>query len=109
LAQTIQVKRGLKVDLPVLLEAEFGFCTDTKEIFIGDGTSNAIVNGDSSYMHTQLSSQPTWVVTHNLNKRPSVTIVDSAGSLVAGDVEYVDDNVLKLIFTAGFSGYAYLN
>ncbi len=36
----IQVKRVLKADLPVLDEGEFGFCTDTKELFIGSDNGN---------------------------------------------------------------------
>jgi len=40
MANKIQVKRGLKTDLPTLSAGEPGFCTDTKEAFIGDGTSN---------------------------------------------------------------------
>jgi hypothetical protein len=43
LSQTIQIKRGLKVNLPSLAVGEMGFCTDTKEIYIGDGTSNILV------------------------------------------------------------------
>ncbi|GCD13132.1 hyaluronate lyase N-terminal domain-containing protein [Clostridium tagluense] len=39
----IQEKRGLKADLPILLEGQFGFCTDTKEVFIGDGTANNLL------------------------------------------------------------------
>lgn len=36
----IQVRRGLKADLPTLAAGEFGFCTDTKELYIGDGVTN---------------------------------------------------------------------
>jgi len=43
LAQTIKVKRGLKVNLPLLLAGEMGFCTDTKEMFVGDGATNSLV------------------------------------------------------------------
>ncbi|MFJ5771394.1 DUF2793 domain-containing protein [Psychrobacillus sp. NPDC093180] len=43
MAQTIKVKRGLKVNLPLLLPAEMGFCTDTKEMFVGDGSANVLV------------------------------------------------------------------
>ena len=46
MSQTIQVKRGLKVNLPILLSGEIGFCTDTKEVFIGDGTTNMQINGE---------------------------------------------------------------
>jgi hypothetical protein len=40
LSQTIQIKRGLRTNLPTLAVGEFGLCTDTKEVFIGDGTGN---------------------------------------------------------------------
>ena len=42
MSQTIQVKRGLKINIPILLVGEFGFCTDTKEVLIGDGVSNVV-------------------------------------------------------------------
>lgn len=40
MSQTIQIKRGLKVNLPILISGEVGFCTDTKEIYVGDGATN---------------------------------------------------------------------
>lgn len=46
MAQTIQVKRGTKAELStygVLNAGEMGFCTDTKEVYIGDGTTNSMV------------------------------------------------------------------
>lgn len=46
MAQTIQIKRGTRAELAVygvLQEGEMGFCTDTKEVYIGDGTSNSMV------------------------------------------------------------------
>ena len=43
MAQIIKVKRGLKINLPLLLAGEMGFCTDTKEMFVGDGASNLLV------------------------------------------------------------------
>jgi hypothetical protein len=43
MAQTIQVKRGLKLNIPTLISGEMGFCTDTKEVFVGDGTGNILV------------------------------------------------------------------
>jgi len=36
----IQVRRGLNENLPTLLEGEFGFATDTKDVYIGTGTEN---------------------------------------------------------------------
>lgn len=40
MANTIQVRRGSKASLPVLAAAEFGFCTDTLEVFVGDSVNN---------------------------------------------------------------------
>lgn len=65
--------------------------------------------GDKFYEHVQSASSATWNVTHNLGKMPSVTVVDSAGTKVIGEVEYVDDNNVTLKFKATFSGKAYFN
>ena len=40
MANKIQIKRGLKSNLPVLSVGEFGLCTDTKEVFIGTSSGN---------------------------------------------------------------------
>lgn len=42
-SQTIRVKRGTKAQLDTygaLLQGELGFCTDTKELYVGDGAKN---------------------------------------------------------------------
>lgn len=69
--------------------------------------SNA--GGDKFYEHVQSASSATWSVTHSLGKKPSVTVVDSAGTKVIGEVEYVDDNNVTLKFKSTFSGKAYFN
>lgn len=60
------------------------------------------------YIHTQASAQETWIVNHNLGGRPSVTIVDTAGTMVIGEVTYISDSQIIVEFTAAFSGFAYL-
>lgn len=40
MANPIQVRRGAKADIPALNQGEFGYCTDTGELFIGDGSAN---------------------------------------------------------------------
>lgn len=62
-----------------------------------------------SYTHTQASAAATWTITHNLGKYPSVTIVDSGGDQVLGEVEYTSVNQLVVSFSAAFAGKAYLN
>lgn len=66
-------------------------------------------NVDKHYQHTQIQALSTWSITHNLQKFPSVTVVDSAGSKVTGEVDYIDINNLTVSFTAEFGGIAYLN
>ena len=43
----LQIRRGLKANIPTLAEGELGFCTDTKDIYVGDGSTNTLVGGDS--------------------------------------------------------------
>jgi hypothetical protein len=72
----------------------------------------AVVNVGSSfnyYVFNQNNPSATWTITHNLGRRPSVTVVDSAGTVVIGEVTYTSDNALTIRFSAGFSGQAYLN
>ena len=65
--------------------------------------------GDKTYVHNQVIAAKTWYITHNLYKQPSVTIVDSGGNSIVGDVEYTTLNTLVCKFSSPFSGKAYLN
>lgn len=65
--------------------------------------------GDKTYVHKQVIASNTWEITHNLYKYPSVSVVDTGGNVVIGDVEYTSLNTLVIKFTAPFSGTAYLN
>lgn len=77
------------------------------DIDIGIGTNYG--GGDKHYRHIQATASNVWEVKHNLNKYPSVTVVDSAENVVVGDVEYIDKNNVVLTFTTSFAGEAYFN
>lgn len=62
-----------------------------------------------TYTHDQSTPSTLWSITHNLGKRPSVTVVDTAGKVWIGVVQFVSDNVLTVSFNNAFSGKAYLN
>lgn len=49
-----------------------------------------------------------WVITHSLGGFPSVTVVDSAGTAVFGEVKYDSTTQITITFSAAFSGFAYL-
>lgn len=70
---------------------------------------SAVAVGDLSYTHTQLDPEAVWTVSHNLGKKPSVTVVDSADTAVIGEIDYIDENNVTLTFIAAFSGKAYFN
>lgn len=71
----------------------------------GGGTGS----GDLFYRWDQVSPATIWHVNHGMGKFPTVTVVDSAGHEVRGEVTYIDMNHVDLIFSASFAGVAYFN
>jgi hypothetical protein len=68
-----------------------------------------ITDADKTFTYDQGVASTIWNVTHNLNKFPSATIVDSGGSVVEGCVDYIDKNNVTLTFSAAFTGKAHFN
>lgn len=64
---------------------------------------------DAEFVHTQMSPSASWKVVHNLGKKPAVAVIDTANSLVQGDVVYDSNDILTITFSGGFSGEAHLN
>lgn len=64
---------------------------------------------DKTYIHEQSIASAEWNITHPLNKYPSVTIVDSAGSIIIGEVRYNSITSVTVLFGSPFSGQAFLN
>lgn len=65
--------------------------------------------GGSSYTHYQYLSDATWDITHPLGYVPNVSVVDSAGTHVHGDVRVLSTNRLQVQFSVPFSGTAFLS
>ncbi|MFY7886931.1 MAG: hypothetical protein ACOVOV_19015, partial [Dolichospermum sp.] len=65
--------------------------------------------GDKNFVYTQAVASASWNVVHNLDKFPSVSIVDDDNNQVYGSVVYNTVNDLTITFTAPFSGKAYIN
>lgn len=61
------------------------------------------------YEHEQGEVSDTWEINHNLGKYPSVTVVDSSGSVVETEVQYIDENNCIILMNGKFKGTAYLN
>lgn len=106
---TINIVGGEQVTIGVNNQTASGISVvkqPTSSVTISAGAAG----GDKTYVHDQGSPSDTWEVQHNLNKNPSVTIVDSIGMVVHGDIEYVDKNNVTITFESGsFSGKAFFN
>lgn len=55
------------------------------------------------------TEQTDWTINHNLDKYPSVTVVDTAGTVVEVEVKYINSNTVVLHADVPFAGTAYLN
>ena len=76
----------------------------------GNLTSEELnIKEDANFLFTQTTASNIWVIVHNLNKYPSVTVIDSAGNEVIGETIYNDLNQVTLKFEGGFKGTATLN
>jgi hypothetical protein len=58
---------------------------------------------------TQGTPSSNWDIQHDMDKFPSVTVVNNNNVVMYGNITYVDKNNLTINFSAGFSGKAYLN
>jgi hypothetical protein len=74
------------------------------------GPAGAAGVSGGNYTHVQSSPSATWTVVHNLGYFPGgVSVIDSAGTKVYGDITHNTVNQLVINFSAGFSGKAYLS
>lgn len=64
---------------------------------------------DKNFYFTQTTASDTWIITHNLNKYPSATVIDSAGTEVVGNITYNSLNQITITFSGAFKGSATLN
>lgn len=64
---------------------------------------------DKFYTHNQTVPSSEWVVEHNLEKYPSVTVTLPSGKVGMADVQYIDANNLTITFAGEETGKAYIN
>lgn len=88
---------------------------DTPDSYVGHGNSVPVVNDAENklefvkreYIHDQGTPSSVWNITHGLKKeRPTVKAESSAGTVVVGQVDYIDDDTLTITFNHAFSGEA---
>ena len=129
MAEKIQLRRdsaaAWALANPILADGEIGWERDTHRFKVGNGTATWSLlpygglqgpagpagppGGDLNHVHEQAVAAATWTVNHGLGKFPSVTVVDSAGEECEGEVQHTSASQCVLIFSAAFSGRAFLN
>ena len=64
---------------------------------------------ESQYIHEQTTASKVWVINHNLNTKPSVTVVDENDKEIRCKKVYTSANTVTLYFNTALKGKAYLN
>lgn len=83
------------------------------EVWLDEGHEGSVDDflqfNQGYYIYTQREPSKEWYIYHGLNKRPSVTVVDSGDNVVVGTISYIDNDTVKLTFAIEFSGRVYIN
>jgi len=97
-SRILQLRRGTKAAIPSSLSlGELGYCTDTKEVFVGNGVGNTLVNplvslnGDTGLL---IKTGSETFVTRSIDGGDFITVAD--GDAVSGNptisVDYRDED-----------------
>lgn len=64
---------------------------------------------DVSYVHQQTTPSIEWTVNHNLGTKCSVQVADNTGHEIVADIQWVNNNTVKVYFNTATTGYVYCN
>ena len=70
---------------------------------------NTVTLTPKTYIFEQGIASDTWTINHNLNKFPSITVEDTAGTIFTAQVDYIDSNTCIVYINGSTKGKAYLN
>ncbi len=98
--------KPVKEDLIVLTDSQGGQGDKTRSATL-ESLSKAV--GIDTFVFNQSIPSATWDIFHNLDRFPSVTVIDSSETVVIGTVKYTNADNIEITFSAAFSGTAYLN
>ena len=103
-----------QTDLQAVLDSKQDDITLTTVGVSGPATfENSILNipvyANEIYVFQQVIPSLIWEINHNLNRFPSVSIVNINNVAVYGDITYIDANNITVSFSAGFAAKVYLN
>ena len=110
LAPDVTFVADLRVDKPIKDHSQLEGRNEPGQHSIGSivGLEESLARADT-HIYEQGVASDEWVIVHNLNKYPSVTVVDSAGTVVLTAVSYDSENQCTIRMNGAFKGKAYLN
>lgn len=73
------------------------------------GTAGGLTGSADIIEFIQSTPSATWVISHSFKPQPTVTVIDSADTVVEGEVDYdAVPGAVQVKFSGGFSGRAYV-
>lgn len=100
MANKIQIRRGIKANLPILSAGEPAFCTDTKQLFLGTGSGNIeyTKQSDVNIINSQLNEKVNkTAIINNCNVTEEGFIAD------ARQLKYLFDLITKINNTTSYT------
>lgn len=67
-------------------------------------TNNQNTGTDNTILFIQNTPTLSLNITHNLNKYPTIVLLDTSNSLVEGNISYPSLNRVSIVFDAEFTG-----
>lgn len=110
-----QGNAGTEQDFLDSLKASYTHPTTHPASMISETTEKMFMSKEEkdkalkTFVFEQRLASKDWVIVHNLNKLPSAVVVDTAGSIVSGEIMYISENEVVISFSSEFSGKVFLN
>lgn len=79
------------------------------ELIAVERENQTITITSKTFVYEQGIASDEWVINHNLNKRPSINLVDSSGKEFEAERNYTSNNQVIIKLGSATTGKAYLN
>lgn len=106
----------------IFIKPQNGFeLKELHDVSISSPQNNDVLSYDSStglwkasktalrFVHTQTLAMSTWTINHYMGYMPTITVIDSGGNEVEGNIVYNSIDTLTISFSVEMSGIAYLS
>lgn len=78
------------------------------QVYSQNETQNIVDAATAQFPFEQVTPAAVWNVQHNLNRYPSVVILDGSNNLVTANINYPNADNVTITFATAFAGKAYL-